>query len=105
MCIVANSVKSYRITYAYLNVVERKYYDESPFMPDVNAFIDNNRISLITTGVLLFFIVVILFVIVCISKKYTDEKKKRYLTKYPTSQMNAILEKTLNSMKNVRLRK
>lgn len=110
LCIVANSLKSFRITYSFLNVVanrEESNVNQADITTLAENFFDRNKYFILT--VCLCVIALVLFIVLSICycctqfiKQKSQFKKQATKQDEQNSKMNSIIEKTMNSMKKVR---
>jgi hypothetical protein len=107
LCIVANSLKSFRVTYGFLKIVDIPLY-KALFN---SLFVENNYtiIGLIIAVILLIFLLIVSYhhciYVLNTKNKKTDNQKNLLNGKLPNenSSMNNLIEKTISSMKKVRI--
>lgn len=127
LCIVANSMKSFRVTYSYLDVMAPKpitttiTYDYVDTLTESSRFwsLGNNHIVIgLIIAIILFIIFIIMFVCYC-CMQFSQQSSQKFhnpelvitntikeTTQQPDStlnnekKMNSLIEKTMNSMKN-----
>ena len=115
LCIVANSVKSFRVTYSYLTVKDAKTLTSNMSSPamdlkSLESYVERNKYLIFATSCFILVLVLIVAVSFCYcclqcmrtkrmkeKFKYTMKAKKDHLT---SSKMNSLLEKTMGTMRN-----
>ena len=108
LCIVANSIRSFRVTYSFLTVNNQASQQDSATSSDLDVartFFERNKTLIIGAGILLVALLLVGIVFACICcAHWTRHKrmKKKFMKKTAadeSNKMNTILEKTMNTMK------